>query len=241
MGSRIVSRAILAGLRPWPLDSSLGPNSYQIAALRGVDLEVKGGELLMLVGPSGCGKTSLISIIATLLNQDAGLCEVLGEDVQRLEPLSRARFRNEAIGFVFQVLNLLPALTVIENISLPLLIAGQSRKQAEARAVELTQRVGLDNRRGALPIQLSGGEQQRVAIARALAGEPRLLICDEPTSSLDHESGQLMMRLLEQEAKSPNRAVIVVTHDPRIVGFADRIARMDDGRIIEIEEAHGRA
>jgi putative ABC transport system ATP-binding protein len=241
MGSRIVSRAILAGLRPGPLDSSLGPNSYQIAALRGVDLEVKRGELLMLVGPSGCGKTSLISIIATLLNQDAGLCEVLGEDFQRLEPLSRARFRNEAIGFVFQVLNLLPALTVIENISLPLLIAGQSRKQAEARAVELTQRVGLDNRRGALPIQLSGGEQQRVAIARALAGEPRLLICDEPTSSLDHESGQLMMRLLEQEAKSPNRAVIVVTHDPRIVGFADRIARMDDGRIIEIEEAHGRA
>jgi putative ABC transport system ATP-binding protein len=223
------------------LIKTYGNGSSQIAALRGVDLDVKRGELLMLVGPSGCGKTSLISIIATLLNQDAGLCEVLGEDVQRLEPLARARFRNEAIGFVFQVFNLLPALTVVENISVPLLIAGQSRKHAEARAVELTQRVGLDHRRDALPIQLSGGEQQRVAIARALAGEPKLLICDEPTSSLDHESGQLMMRLLEQEAKSPDRAVIVVTHDPRILGFADRIARMDDGRIIEIEEAHGRA
>lgn len=207
--------------------------------MRGVDLDVRRGELLMLVGPSGCGKTSLISIIATLLDQDAGACEVLGKDIRQLEPLARARFRNEAIGFVFQVFNLLPALTVVENISVPLLIAGQGRRHAEARAAELARQVGLGDRGRALPSQLSGGQQQRIAIARALAREPKLLVCDEPTSSLDHESGQSMMQLLEHEAKRPDRTVIVVTHDPRILGFADRIARMDDGRIIEIEEVRG--
>lgn len=218
-----------------------GKGAGEVAALRGVDLDVRRGELLMLVGPSGCGKTSLISIIATLLDQDAGTCEVLGKDVRQLKPLARARFRNEAIGFVFQVFNLLPALTVVENISVPLLIAGQGRKHAETRAADLAQQVGLGDRRHALPSQLSGGQQQRVAIARALAREPNLLVCDEPTSSLDHESGQSMMRLLERRARSPDRAVVVVTHDPRILGFADRIARMDDGRIVGNEEVRRRA
>jgi putative ABC transport system ATP-binding protein len=218
-----------------------GKGAGKVAALRGVNLDIKRGELLMLVGPSGCGKTSLISIIATLLDHDTGTCKVLGEDVRQLKPLARARFRNEAIGFVFQVFNLLPALTVAENISIPLLIAGQSRRHAEARAAKLAEQVGLGERRHALPSHLSGGQQQRVAVARALACEPKLLVCDEPTSSLDHESGQSMMQLLEREAKNPDRALILVTHDPRILGFADRIARMDDGRIIEIEEAYGRA
>ena len=223
------------------ITKTYGKGAGEVAALRGVDLDVKRGELLMIVGPSGCGKTSLISIIATLLDQDAGTCEVLGEDLRRLEPLARARFRNEAVGFVFQVFNLLPALTVVENISVPLLIAGRDRRHAEARAAELARRVGLGDRGRALPSQLSGGQQQRVAIARALVREPKLLVCDEPTSSLDHESGQSMMHLLEREAKRPDRAVIVVTHDPRILGFADRIARMDDGRIVEIEETSGDA
>src|SRR5690242_20498761 len=160
-----------------------GKPPNQVAALRGLELDVRRGELMMVVGPSGCGKTSLISIIATLLEPDAGTCNVLGEDVWQLDPLARARFRNEALGFVFQVFNLLPTLTVVENISVPLLIAGLSRRQAEVRAIELAEEIGLGDRRRARPRELSGGQQQRVAIARALACNPKLLVCDEPTSS----------------------------------------------------------
>ena len=191
----------------------------------------------MLVGPSGCGKTSLVSIIATILDQDQGACRVLGQDLSRLSSLDRARLRNEALGFVFQVFNLLPALNAVENVSVPLLIAGVSRRVAERRAAELLDLVGLADRRGALPAQMSGGQQQRVAIARALVGDPKLIICDEPTSSLDHESGQSIMALLQRHAKRPDRAMIVVTHDPRIFDFSDRIARMDDGRIVAISKA----
>jgi putative ABC transport system ATP-binding protein len=168
-----------------------------------------------------------------LADQDSGTCEVLGQDVRTMDGLERARFRNQMVGFVFQVFNLLPALTVVENIAVPMLIASESRKRAELRASELAESVGLAERRRALPGELSGGQQQRVAIARALACEPKLLVCDEPTSSLDHESGHAMMELLKREAKAPDRAVIVVTHDSRIFGFADRIACMDDGRIVD--------
>ena len=218
-----------------------GRSPNQVAALRGLDLDVPRGQLTMIVGPSGCGKTSLISVIATLLEPDAGTCDVLGEEISRLDPTARARFRNEALGFVFQVFNLLPALNVVENISVPLLIAGVSRREAEARATELAGDVGLAERLRARPPELSGGQQQRVAIARALACNPKLVVCDEPTSSLDHESGQSIMQLLARIAKAPDRAVIVVTHDPRIFAFADRIARMDDGRIVAIEEGVGHA
>ena len=222
---------------------SYGTGDARVPALRGIDLDVRRGELLMLVGPSGCGKTSLISIIATILDQDAGMCEVLGQDLRQFGPLDRARFRGESIGFVFQVFNLLPALTTVENVSVPLLISGLGRSQAEARASALLDMVGLADRRNALPAQLSGGQQQRVAIARALARDPQLIICDEPTSSLDHETGHAMMELLQRNAKGPQRAMIVVTHDSRILGFADRIARMDDGRIVETAngEVHGHA
>jgi putative ABC transport system ATP-binding protein len=211
---------------------SYGAGVAKVAALRGVDLDVRRGELFMLVGPSGSGKTSLISIIAAILDQDAGTCEVLGQDLQRMGPNERARFRGASVGFVFQLFNLLPALTTVENISVPLLINGMARKQAERRASELLDQVGLGGRRKAMPPQLSGGQQQRVAIARALACNPQLIICDEPTSNLDHETGHAMMEILRTRAKSPERAVIVVTHDPRIFDFADRIARMDDGRVI---------
>ncbi|HEY5329313.1 MAG TPA: ABC transporter ATP-binding protein [Acidobacteriaceae bacterium] len=218
-----------------------GKAPNQVLALRGLDLDVRCGELTMIVGPSGCGKTSLISVIATLLEPDGGTCDVLGEEVWRLDAPARARFRNEVIGFVFQVFNLLPALTVVENISVPLLIAGVSRREAETRAAKLAEDVGLGQRLDARPRELSGGQQQRVAIARALACNPKLLVCDEPTSSLDHESGQSIMQLLARMAKSPDRAVIIATHDPRIFAFADRIARMDDGRIVTVEEGAGLA
>ena len=211
-----------------------GTGDARVMALRGIDLDVRRGELLMLVGPSGCGKTTLISVIAAILKQDSGNCEVLGQDLTSMDQNERTRFRGVSIGFVFQLFNLLPALNAVENVSVPLLINGVSRKNAETRASEILAEVDLGTRLSALPTQLSGGQQQRVAIARALVHDPKLIVCDEPTSSLDHETGRSVMNILRGIAKSPDRALIVVTHDPRIFEFADRIAHMDDGKIIEI-------
>ena len=216
------------------LTKTYGSGDAGVTALRGVDLDVRQGELLMVVGPSGCGKTTLISVIAAILSQDSGRCEVLGRDVTSMDQKERTRFRGESIGYVFQMFNLLPALTALENASIPLLLNGVSRKQAESRAEEVLDAVGLGDRQHSLPSHLSGGQQQRVAIARAMVHDPKLIVCDEPTSNLDHAAGHSMMELLRSAARSPNRALIVVTHDPRIFGFADRIAHMDDGRIVEI-------
>jgi len=213
---------------------SYGAGDAKIMALRGIDLEVRRGEMLLLVGPSGCGKTTLISVISGILNQDSGECVVLGHDFKQMGQKELTRFRGASIGFVFQLFNLLPALNAVENVSIPLLINGAARKDAEARAEEALEAVHLGTRLDALPGQLSGGQQQRVAIARALVHDPKLIVCDEPTSSLDHATGRSTMETLRALAKSPDRAVIVVTHDPRILEFADRIARMDDGKIIEI-------
>ncbi len=211
-----------------------GTGDARVIALRGVDLDVRCGELLMLVGPSGCGKTTLISLVAGILDRDGGECLVLGCDLQHMDTSGRARFRGVSIGFVFQAFNLLPSLTAAENVAVPLLINGLPRSHALARARELLDTVGLGARTGALPAQLSGGEQQRVAIARALVHSPKLIVCDEPTSNLDRETGHSMMEILQRVARSPDRALVVVTHDERIFEFADRIARMDDGRIVEI-------
>ena len=218
------------------ITKSYGEGDAKVMALRGIDLEVRRGELLMIVGPSGCGKTTLISVIAGILDPDSGQCEVLGRDFKQMSSKKRARFRGASIGFVFQLFNLLPALNLVENVTVPLLVNGVSRKNAESRAEEVLEAVRLGSRLDTLPGKLSGGQQQRVAIARALVHGPKLIVCDEPTSNLDHATGQSMMQLLREVAKSPDRALIVVTHDPRIYDFADRIARMDDGKIVEILE-----
>jgi putative ABC transport system ATP-binding protein len=206
-----------------------------VYALRGVDIDVHRGELLMLVGPSGCGKTTLISIMAGILDQDAGECTVYGEDLRALPPGRRTRVRGKTIGFVFQAFNLLPALTAAENVAVPLIINGRPRREAVREASRLLERVGLGGRLSALPSELSGGQQQRVAIARALVHDPRLVVCDEPTSSLDHDTGRQIMQLLRELAADGHRALVVVSHDQRIYDFADRIARMDDGRIVGVE------
>lgn len=213
-----------------------GDTNTQTPALRGVDLEVCQGELLMVAGPSGCGKTTLVSIIAAILDQDEGQCQVLGHNVKDMDRNERIRFRGRSIGFVFQAFNLLPALTAQENVAVPLMLNGEPRKQALHKASDVLESLGLENRASSLPAQLSGGQQQRVAIARALAHEPQLIICDEPTSNLDHQSGQDTMTVLRNVAQSPGRSLVVVTHDNRILEFADRIANMDDGEIVSITD-----
>ncbi|RPJ23343.1 MAG: ABC transporter ATP-binding protein [Desulfobacteraceae bacterium] len=207
----------------------------KVMALRGVDLEVRQGELLMLVGPSGCGKTTLISVVAGILDHDEGECLVFQRDLRGMGQTKKTRYRGQNVGFVFQAYNLLPTLTALENVSVPLLILGVPRKEAHKRAKDILEQVGLADRMFASPAQLSGGQQQRVAIARALIHGPKLIVCDEPTSALDAETGHRVMEVLRDSALSSERALIIVTHDNRIFNFADRIARMEDGRIVSVE------
>ena len=215
---------------------SYGLGDSKVTALRGVDLDVAPDELLMLVGPSGCGKTTLISVVAGILDQDAGECRVFGRDLLAMRDRDRVRFRGDNIGFVFQSFNLLPTLTAAENVAVPLLIRGVSRREAVDRASDVLKRVGLGDRGRSLPSQLSGGQQQRVAIARSLVHNPRLIVCDEPTSALDHQTGHKVMELFREVAMGDGRSLIIVTHDSRIFEFADRIATMDDGRIVSVSK-----
>jgi len=214
-----------------------GNGGGKVLALRGVDLDAHYGAMTLLVGPSGCGKTTLLSVIAGLLNSNGGEVKVLGEQIERLPGGRQILFRRKNLGFVFQQYNLLPALTAAENAAVPLLAAGTPKRKAVEKAKRLLATLGMEERMNAVPKQLSGGEQQRVALARALIHEPRLLVCDEPTAALDAETGHAVMELLAAEAVRPDRAVIVVTHDNRIFNFADAIARMDDGRIVNVESA----
>jgi putative ABC transport system ATP-binding protein len=189
----------------------------------------------MLVGPSGCGKTTLISVIAGILDHDEGECLVFEQNVRAMGQTQKTRYRGANIGFVFQAYNLIPTLSVMENVAVPLLILGKNRAEAHSRAKEILDLVDLSDKLHVVPSQLSGGQQQRVAIARALVHRPRLIVCDEPTSALDADTGRLVMEVLRQTALSQDRSLIIVTHDNRIFNFADRIARMDDGRIVLVE------
>lgn len=217
------------------VQKAFGNGGGKVLALRGVDLDVSYGAMTLLVGPSGCGKTTLLSVIAGLLNTTGGEVTVLGEQIERLPGSQQILFRRKNLGFLFQEYNLLPALTAAENGALPLLAAGVSRRNAIKEAKRLLDALGMGDRVDALPKQLSGGQQQRVALARALIHKPSLLVCDEPTAALDADTGHVVMELLAAEAVRPERAVLVVTHDNRIFGFADTIARMDDGRIVNVE------
>jgi putative ABC transport system ATP-binding protein len=209
-----------------------------IRALRGVDLEVRPGELMLIAGPSGCGKTTLISVIAGILDQTSGDVTVMERELTRMSRQQKTAFRGRRIGFVFQQFNLLPSLTAAENASIPLIVGGRPRRAAVAAAGTMLKEMGLGERLLSLPTQLSGGEQQRVAIARALIHEPQLIVCDEPTSALDAKTGQAIMELLRRVAVQSDRAVIVVTHDPRVMPFGDRVAFMEDGRVVRVSSDH---
>ncbi|MEK6590435.1 MAG: ABC transporter ATP-binding protein [Nitrospinota bacterium] len=216
------------------ITKTYGSGHEVVHALNGINLEIYPGELMMLVGPSGCGKTTLISIMAGILDQNDGECLVFGHNYRQMSEVAKTRYRGDTIGFVFQAYNLIPTLTAAENVAVPLLIRGMKRKEAIEKARETLNNVGLADRAKALPADLSGGQQQRVAIARSLVHDPKLIVCDEPTSALDHETGYKVMELLGFVAVCSGRSLVIVTHDARIFSFADRIARMDDGKIIEV-------
>jgi putative ABC transport system ATP-binding protein len=218
------------------LTKEFGTGETRVRVLRGVDMDVQAGALTLLVGPSGCGKTTLISVMAATLEPTGGEVELLGTGLTRLRDRDKVEFRGRNIGFVFQQFNLLPALTARENVAVPLLILGRPRRRALERAAEVLEAVGLGARMNNFPGQLSGGQQQRVAVARALVHEPRLLVCDEPTSALDATAGRTVMELIRRVAVQPGRAVVVVTHDSRVYGFADRIVTLSDGRVERVDD-----
>lgn len=216
------------------VSKTFGLGDTQVKALKEVDLKVNCGELLLLVGPSGCGKTTLLSVVAGILDNDQGEVDVFGVRVDKLSQSKKTSFRRDHIGFIFQQFNLIPTLTSAENVAVPLLITKTPYSKAVKKARDYLAMVGLSERTEFFPSQLSGGQQQRVAIARALVSEPRLIVCDEPTASLDGDTGKLIMDMFRNTALSNARAIIVVTHDNRIFSYGDRIAEMLDGRIIAL-------
>ena len=219
------------------INKSFGDGASKLLVLKQIDLTVRKGEILMLVGPSGCGKTTLLSIIGATLRPDSGEVTAFGQPLHRMSSGDLTRFRAQYIGFIFQQFNLIPTISCAENVAVPLLIAGVRSSIAVRKARETLALVGLGDRAKDRPGFLSGGQQQRVAIARALVHEPPLVICDEPTAALDAANGETVMNLLSSVARSGDRAVMIVTHDNRIFSYADRIARMDDGRILSVETA----
>jgi len=213
------------------VDKSFGSGASVTPVLRQASLSGKHGEMLFLVGPSGCGKTTLLSILCGTLSPDAGAIHVLSNTLHTMTERDVTSFRARHVGFIFQQFNLIPTLTASENVALPLLIRKTPYDRAQIYASDLLATVGLTDKRAEYPAQLSVGQQQRVAIARALVHDPDLLVCDEPTSSLDSVAGHQVMKLLRAVARDGRRTVVVVSHDPRIYGYADRMAEMEDGRI----------
>ena len=203
-----------------------------ITALRDVSLEMSQGDVVLLVGPSGSGKTTLLNLIAALDCPDCGEVIVGGSEITRLSRSAAARYRNERVGFIFQSYNLLPQLTALENILLPMLPKGHMDRR---RAVELLDAVGLSDRSSHRPAELSGGEQQRVAIARALANDPAIILADEPTGSLDDDNARKVAELLSNACRERGKSLILVTHDRKMIRPVDHVFAMRDGSLTAIE------
>jgi putative ABC transport system ATP-binding protein len=215
------------GLTKW-----FGQGEAKTCAVRDVTFEARFQEMLYIVGPSGSGKTTLLSIISGILRPDSGTVAVEGTDVWSLGENARADFRLNKIGFVFQDFHLFPHLTTAENVAIPLVLKRRDWKEAQAEAMKYLEVVGLSARSHLNPTRLSGGEQQRVAIARALASGPDLMIFDEPTASLDGDTGKKIVDFVKRQVLTDKRCIVVVTHDDRIYDFADRILYMEDGRLL---------
>jgi putative ABC transport system ATP-binding protein len=210
----------------------LGEGAGEVEALKGVNLALEGGQLTLLMGPSGSGKTTLLSVLGCMLAPTSGTVRIRGKDTAGAHPGELARLRRDYIGFVFQSYHLFPTLTALDNVRLALDVRGQRGPRALARAKSVLDTVGLADKRNAYPRELSGGEQQRVAIARAIVANPSVILADEPTGALDAENGRAVMTMLAGIARDSSRAVLAVTHDPRIVRFAHRIIQIEDGSIV---------
>lgn len=218
-----------------------GSGRTEVTAVTDVDLLVQPGDVYLVMGPSGSGKTTLLSLIGGLLRPTSGTISVAGHELSQMSETDRARLRRDKIGFVFQDFNLLGALTARENVEIALNLAGKTGTEAKKRAIVLLTQFGMQDRLDFIPAKLSGGEKQRVAIARALANDPQLILADEPTANLDSVHGMAVVHLLAAIATSGKRAVIIVSHDDRLQEVATRIARMEDGRLLEECVAGSRA
>jgi len=212
---------------------ALGEGAGRVEALKGINLTLAGGELTLLMGPSGSGKTTLLSVLGCMLSPTSGSVNIRGRAITGLDAEELAQVRRENIGFVFQSYHLFPTLTAAENVRLSLDVRGDRSPAARAKANQALATVGLAHKAESFRRALSGGEQQRVAVARAIVGDPSVILADEPTAALDSENGQVVMTVLAELAKDPSRAMFIVTHDPRIMPFADRILRIEDGRIVD--------
>jgi putative ABC transport system ATP-binding protein len=208
-----------------------GSGAARMQALNGVDLSLAGGMLTVLMGPSGSGKTTLLSVLGCMLEPTKGTVRICGNASNGAGPEALAAIRRKHVGFVFQSYHLFPTLTALQNVRLALDIRGERGRAARAKSREVLARVGLAHKARALPRELSGGEQQRVAIARAIVAEPSAILADEPTAAVDAANGRAIMALLAKIAKEHSRAVLVVTHDTRLLGFADRVICIEDGMI----------
>jgi putative ABC transport system ATP-binding protein len=215
------------GLVKW-----FGEGAARTYAVRDISFEANLGEMLYIVGPSGSGKTTLLSMISGILRPDSGAVEVKGKDVWSLDANAIADFRLNTIGFVFQDYHLFPKLTTVENVAIPLILKKQEWKKSLDIAMDFLEVVGLKERASLPPVKLSGGEQQRVAIARAIASRPDVLIFDEPTASLDGNTGRKIMDFVKKDILDESKCILIVTHDSRIFEYADRMIRMEDGRIV---------
>jgi putative ABC transport system ATP-binding protein len=218
-----------------------GRGDTAVTALDHVNLTVEPGEFVAVMGPSGCGKSTLLHLVGGLDRPTSGQVRIAGHDLGALSDSALTELRRRQMGFVFQFFNLIPVLDATENAALPLTLDGQPQAKARAKATEWLERVGLGNRLGSRPDQLSGGQQQRVAIARALVAEPSLILADEPTGNLDTRASDEIAGLLRQVSDEWDRAVVMVTHDPRIAAYADRIIFLKDGVIVDetmLEPAH---
>jgi putative ABC transport system ATP-binding protein len=215
-----------------------GEGEARTVAVKQVSFEASYGEMLYIVGPSGSGKTTLLSIISGILRPNEGSVVVEGEDIWRMNDDELADLRLNKIGFVFQDYHLFPRLTTVENVAIPLILKKMEWNGAMKLAREYLDIVGLKDRAELQPVKLSGGEQQRVAIARAIAGKPDILIFDEPTASLDGDTGRKIVEFVKSNILNEKRAIIIVTHDSRIYEYADRIMKMEDGRIVGYETNH---
>jgi putative ABC transport system ATP-binding protein len=218
------------------IHKSLGSGASCVQALNGVSLALYGGQLTLLMGPSGSGKTTLLSVLGCILTPTKGEVRLCSQSIAGIRPSGLAKLRRDHIGFIFQNYHLLPTLTALDNVRLALDVRGEKADSAIAKAKNTLASVGLAHKMDAFPGALSGGEQQRVAIARAIVGDASAILADEPTGALDSENGQAIMATLAGIARDVNRAVLVVTHDPRVMAFADRIIHLEDGRIIGQED-----